>query len=384
MKVDHVSFSMLDAWGNCPYRASKLYTTQISIDTDALALGTMIHTLLYEYYEPSNMKTLREMFEELWEKYGIWNLHIYDDAVSMIMNYEKNHKETGEIIAREKRFEIDTGAGIPIVGVIDRIDYIESNPCYNYEIIDYKTGAFKKNQADVDRDLQLSIYDWAFHKMYEQGMFPDYPEIVDTKLSLLYLRYDKVSTFRTEEDREFIDRMILATTKQILEEDNPQPRLNQFCPYCFVKYECPAYLEYAQTFPNINRIQEMTDEELLKEAKEAQMKQKIIEDYRNALLDEIRNRLEMRDMSTMHTPLYVAKTYSRAYKDYDMAKVKKILKPIGVYDEVVKLDNSLLKKAMEKYNLPPNLLDGTYTISYAKATITITESEGKEGIGNAS
>ena len=142
-------------------------------------------------------------------------------------DYFQVHKEQlAQPAYLEKKFTLKI-SGIPLIGSIDRIDDLEKG----IEIIDYKTGKVKE-QKDVDRDDQLTIYALAARDAL--GLEP-------RQLALYFMAENKkVVTTRSSEDLEEKRKELEETVEKIREskfEANP----GFLCKWCDYKHLCDEY-----------------------------------------------------------------------------------------------------------------------------------------------
>ena len=85
MEIEKVSYSAIDAWKNCPYRFDKQYGPyRLTIATEALTMGTIMHEALYELYEPNNLDTLDEVFHRIWVQKGLMDSKLYKEGMKMV------------------------------------------------------------------------------------------------------------------------------------------------------------------------------------------------------------------------------------------------------------------------------------------------------------
>ena len=141
--------------------------------------------------------------------------------------YEKNSVPDFVVpYALEKNFSLKIG-DVSLTGRIDRIDRLENG---TFEVIDYKTGASKRD-ANLSKDLQLSLYALACR---------DILKIPVSKLSLYFLEdQEKNSTTRNDEQIESTKQEILKLG-QDLQSSEFFPTPGFHCQFCEYRLICPA------------------------------------------------------------------------------------------------------------------------------------------------
>jgi DNA helicase-2/ATP-dependent DNA helicase PcrA len=231
-----LSYSRLTTFEMCPlkYKFRYLYNLP-SPSTAASNFGVAVHNTLNEFYEgiKSGKKPLLDDFKELYEKN--WIPRGYDSkahhnarkkqGLEIIENYYDINKKNWIIPEMmERAFNLKIG-DYTFNGRIDRIDKLEDG---TYEVIDYKTGASKKNQK-LDKDLQLSLYALACRDVYD---------IKASKLSLYFLEdNEKHSTTRSAEELEKAEKDIAAKTDDLM-NSNFEATPGFPCKFCEYRLIC--------------------------------------------------------------------------------------------------------------------------------------------------
>jgi CRISPR/Cas system-associated exonuclease Cas4 (RecB family) len=244
--------------------------------------------------------------------------------------------------ALEFRFRIDV-EGVSVSGVIDRMDRI---PGGGYEIIDYKTNRRLPPQAQIDRDLQLSVYHLAAKEVW--GIEPE-------RLTLYYLLPgQRMSTTRTVSDTDELRRRI-ATVAARIEAGKFEPRQNPLCDWCDFQRLCPLFrhrFEREDGDP-APRMTEIVDEWIALKRQGRGIYQRIDElaGLINAFCDEHGyRRLFGTDGSAIdRRPQHVTAP--------DDAKVRAILEPRGLWETVRSVDPRKLSDLIESRTLPPDVED---------------------------
>ncbi len=243
-----LSYSAISAYQSCPLQYRFRYVDRLpSKPSAALEFGSALHKALHELYaKDRSLDDTRALLWRIWESTEVLKnetepRYSLAAAVSTIENfYVENFKQDGKPFviphALEEWFEIGLD-GHQLVGRIDRIDTLEDG---NHEIIDYKTGKRLPSQADLDKDLQLSIYYWAAHDTMK--------DINPERLKLYFLRPDSNEQCVTSRvpDRIMETREIVYDVINRIEADKAgdafNPVKNPLCGWCDYQAECASHI----------------------------------------------------------------------------------------------------------------------------------------------
>jgi len=343
----NTSYSALDEFRTCPlkYKYSQIDRIKTPKSKEQF-FGTLLHNTLKLVHTPGILSPTPEQALDFFSKN--WNADVFADeieeraafsqGVAMIQNYyKKNDPAKANIVDLESRFQVEIGDGEKhiIMGIIDRIDKTEDG----YEIIDYKTTRKLPSQEKVDNDLQLSIYLAAFLARY-----PKEKENLDKiKVSLYYLKHGvKLSSERTLEQVEQSEKLILDLIDEIqsrLSGTKFEPQISGLCDWCGYQKICPMWK---------HKFKE-------KEPKDIDAK-KIIDEY-IAIKDEIKSKsdrigelqeilseyMDREGVEQIFSDLgKIIRSVRRTYK-YDKDKLRAILEPRDLWEDVLKVDGIALK-----------------------------------------
>ena len=244
LEIDRISISRIKTYQQCELQYDAVYNRGKRQEGEPLWFGTIVHETLENYHKDPT-KDILELFDEAWVKSSLTNLDYYRDGREMLQDYLLTAEYHAHPIALDSdrelcletyfRIPLDKDRKVIASGIIDRIDHISENHC---EVIDYKTSRMPYTRDEVDNDIQLTMYNLAVNHLY--------PQYTEVDLSLLFLRFKKLTTTRTPEELEEARQFFINTFYQIKYNDDPQPRLNKYCGYCPIKDECPAYKELTQ------------------------------------------------------------------------------------------------------------------------------------------
>ncbi len=219
---DHFSFTQLAAFEKCPLQYKFAHILRIPVRGKAtFSYGKSLHkTLLNFVYQSTDEKCsfgdLLKIYKECWIDEWFENKNQRDKYYlkgrkSLENFYKKFKRESPEIYlingkpALEQNFSFRIGK-YSIIGKIDRIDRTENG----VEIIDYKTGSFKK-KVEAGNKTQLLIYQMAAEEVFD---------LIPEKLTYYFVDEGKaVSFLGTDEDKEKEQKKIIEKIKKIKRSD---------------------------------------------------------------------------------------------------------------------------------------------------------------------
>jgi len=210
-KKKTISYSAVQTYLTCPLKYKFTYIDALEPDftTDALVLGHTIHEALEvcmkKFQTTDSLMGCVELQniycgflnDELSKKKVRYNEGWSADKIRRMgmnmlsfwhMAFQNDLTAIKEVIAVEHRFCIEANdpvSGMPfshkITGVIDLILKLHKRPGFSnnqqkypwvnaYLLLDHKTAVQKFPEIKIDRDFQLTIYQWAALKL---GLIPD-------------------------------------------------------------------------------------------------------------------------------------------------------------------------------------------------------------------
>jgi DNA helicase II / ATP-dependent DNA helicase PcrA len=234
-----MSASAIDAYRQCPMKYMFGHLWKISGGPGAmLTFGNVMHTTIREVVSEIrkgrkiSLDEVLGIYDREWSSAGFpddYHEQEYKKAGREQLEafYERYSAAPADVLHQEKTFELPLEHDVVIKGRMDQVNRLAGD---SIEIVDYKTGKLK-DQANADRNTQLSIYALAARELLDAN-----PE----RLSLHYLMAgETVSTTR--------DAKALAAIKQTILEVADQIRAGEFsakkgylCKFCDYKPLCPA------------------------------------------------------------------------------------------------------------------------------------------------
>jgi len=306
-KNKQYSASQLEEYAKCPFQYFAKRILQLEIidepteDLEALELGSVIHSILYEFYSKINDagilishcddKTFAEAEKILFTiaQNKIEKLHLksetvfYEKEKILGVNGEKKNSILYKFLEDERNnvdgytpnyFELEFGdfskeknneekilkvGGVKVRGKIDRIDLDESQS--KYKVIDYKLGGRKPAVKDLQLglSLQLPLYVYASKKLIEaelnKNIVPAAAIIYSLKLSkddfgkkIIHLfsarkNIDEADILKSNEElikicEEVIPLYVEKISNGIFNLSSLEDKENKVCRFCDFKSIC--------------------------------------------------------------------------------------------------------------------------------------------------
>jgi putative RecB family exonuclease len=175
----HLSASSVNDYIDCGllYKFSRIDKVQLEFKSDAMELGSAIHMTLAEFYkqkmigEKLLLKEIQESFEGFWRELAEDNPNIqYSEGKDfetllregkelLAVWYGKLPENDLRVIGVEEPFILTIRElAIPLIGYIDLLEEDESGTLV---ITDIKTSGRSYSNDEVDKNLQLTIYQLA-------------------------------------------------------------------------------------------------------------------------------------------------------------------------------------------------------------------------------
>jgi DNA helicase-2/ATP-dependent DNA helicase PcrA len=201
--------------------------------------GILIHNVLERFHkegedqsEEEGLVRLMSLFEAGWRRTGFGSsddeLQFRDRArEAMRLYWERERESEGEPVWLERKFDIRIGEH-HVRGRVDRVDRL---PDGDHELIDYKTGE-RKSEADLESDLQLSLYRLAAREAWDlEANTGSYYYVLDA---------EKVAAPVGADDAERVESTVFQVGEGVLGQDfepRPSPTVCSWCDYRLI---CPA------------------------------------------------------------------------------------------------------------------------------------------------
>lgn len=342
-----LSYSSISTYLNCPLAYKYRYVERMPTKrTSALAFGSSLHAALAKFYKvpvpkPPSLEELLSFLEKNWEKEPYTDeaeeKAYFKHAQEVLTNFYHTNIEDFRIpLSLEEKIQIKLDS-CDLSVIIDRLDKLGDG---TYEIIDYKTSRRLPPRHRVDTDLQLSIYHLATEKHW--GITPD-------RLSLYFLLPNqKMTTSRTKEQIQETKEIIKQVVANI-EEKKFEPKENPLCPWCDFQKLCPygkhKYLTKEEE-PEAVAIETVVDEYV-----ELKGKVRSIYERLNELQAFIHQYCEEQGLARLYASKGSVLRSPRSTSTYDKAKLKEILEPLGLWEQILEVDSKKVRDLLKSEGL---------------------------------
>ena len=255
--------------------------------------------------------------------------------------WEIHHRDFQMPLAVERLFNIDIG-GVKLRGYIDRVDKLESG---GLSIVDYKTSQELFTVDDIEKDLQLTLYQIAAEHLWQLPV---------EKLTLYHMRSNTPISCagRDEERLEEAKQLVLEVAEKIAGQVFPATE-NERCPCDFPEH-CPYYRhQYIETTePAAPEAVTASDIERYA-ALQSQIKS--LQEELDELREKIIRYCEEEGLNRLFGPENEVTYKLVEMTGFDEEEVRAILEPEGLWDRVLGLDQSRLKELLADESIPGEL-----------------------------
>jgi len=245
------SNSQLSKFEECALQYKFLYVDKIKRYEEGVEafLGQRFHDAMEWLYKERAfrivpLEELLEYYEKDWAKQWHDEVKIrkegrtQDDYRMMgrrfIEDYYKRHYpfDEGRVLGLEKyiRFPLDDAGRYKCKGIIDRLMLA---PDGAFEVHDYKTGSKLPDQAELDEDRQLALYQIGVQKLW--------PDVKEARLIWHLVAFDvEMRSTRTPEALEALKKEIGELIDRIEAATEYEPHESPLCDWCPYWDLCPV------------------------------------------------------------------------------------------------------------------------------------------------
>jgi len=344
-----LSYTQVSLYQTCPLQYRLQYIDGLKPeDKWYFSFGNTIHACAEHFFgvkvpPPPSLDGLLEFYEKNWLSMGYESAEeeaqyrAYGREI-LTKFWEIHGADFRMPVAVERMFYIDI-EGVKLRGYIDRVDKLDSG---GLSIVDYKTGKELFTRDDLEKNLQLTLYQLAAEQTWHLPV---------ERLTLYHLRSNTPCSCgpRGEAQLEEAKHLVLEVAQNIVRERFPAIE-NQFCPCDFAEH-CPYYRHryvgvVAEPKLTDNILQGMTAAEAIERYVSLQNQIRELESQ----LDEIKQMIIDFCQAEGLNRLYGrenAITYKMVERmGFDQDEVKALLEPGGLWDRVLSFDQSRIKQLL--------------------------------------
>lgn len=373
MKYSH---SKLSTYEVCPLKFKLAYIDEIRVAEENIEafLGSRFHQAMEKLYSelPFRTMTLDELkayYEDQWRK----NFHekvvvvrperTPDDYLRLGLKFIEDYYiryypfNQNRILGLEQYIEIELEGKRRYIlqGYVDRIDL---TPDGIIEIHDYKTSSTLPEQAQVEADRQLALY--------QLGVKRKWPWAEKFRLVWHYVAFDlEIISVRSAEDLEELKRRMIEVIEQIesaWETGNFPPRESELCQWCSFQEYCP--LKKHQIRLEEMPVNEYLNEEgvvLVNKYIEYLSRKEEIENELGKLKEAIIAYAEKNGVSRVYgSDFYLTLKKQERFQfpgagEKERLILENIIKEAGLWERFSALDRYALEKALRSGQVAPDL-----------------------------
>jgi len=343
--VEPLSYTQISIYQSCPLCYKLQYIDKLKPkDKWYFSFGSTIHACAEFFFKvkvppPPMLEELLNFYESSWlsagyespeeeQKYRAYGREI-------LSRFWETHSANFRLpFAVERLFYIDI-EGVKLRGYIDRIDKLDSG---GLAIVDYKTTFQPFTVADLDENLQLTLYQLAAEQTWQLPV---------EKLTLYHLRSNTPFTrgARSQAQLEEAKQLVLKVAGDIAAGIFPAIE-NQYCPCDFPEH-CPYYRhQFMVAKPElpVPVILPGLEVEAVERYVSLQAQIKELEaqlgELRQMLIDFCQTEGLNRVFGVQHAITY--KMVARF--GFNEEEVRALLEPLGLWDKVLSFDPAKLEK----------------------------------------
>jgi putative RecB family exonuclease len=373
--VSRYSHSKLESFDQCPKKFYFAYIERPDIareETIEAFMGSRVHEALEWLYGQRQMERtpskddVISAYERAWDRQYHEGVRIVkaefgpDDyrnvgRTALERYYDRYAPfDSGITVATELKVDIpiDEEGVYRMGGVLDRLDKVGDGV---YEIHDYKTSSALPEQAKMDADRQLALYEIAVRAKW--------PDVREVTLVWHYLKFDaEIRSSRTAEDLAALREETLERIRRVEVCTVFDPKKTALCDWCEYRGICPEWIHLVE-------ILELPLEELSQEDGVKLVNRYIELSDRIRELTEERDRAqadiialsESRGLKNVYGQGHLINVWRKktvafpSSKDPARAEFERLLKERGVWDRVSTLSTWNLEKLFDDPATDPDL-----------------------------
>jgi len=338
-----LSYTQISLYQTCPLSYKLQYIDGLEQkEKGYFSFGTTMHECAEYFFKvkvppPPSLEELLQFYERTWHSEGYESAEEEADYKAygreMLAKFWEIHSPDFRMpIAVEWMFNIDV-EGVKLRGFIDRVDKLDSG---GLSIVDYKTDRELFTKDDLEKNLQLTLYQLAV----EQSWY-----LPVERLTLYHFRSNTPCSCqpRSQAQLEEAKNLVLAVAEGITEERFPAVESGR-CPCDFAEH-CPYY---RQQF-----VAEPEETDILGGMASAEAVERYV-----SLQNEIKElQLQLDELKQMIIAFCQAEGLNRVFGSehaltykmmeragFSEAEVRALLEPEGLWQRVLGFDQSKIKE----------------------------------------
>jgi len=337
-----LSYTQISLYQSCPLCYKLQYIDGLKPkDKWYFSFGSTLHLCAQYFFKvrvppPPSLEELLQFYEENWISEGYESAEEeakYKTYGREILSkfWEIHNADFRMPVAVERIFYIDI-EGIKLRGFFDRVDKLDSG---GLSIVDYKTNQALFTQDDLEKNLQLTLYQLAAEQTWHLPV---------ERLTLYHLRSNTPCSCaaRDEARLEEARRLVLEVAEDITEGKFPATE-NQYCPCDFAEY-CPYYRQKVAPLKETDILRGMAVDEAVEHYVSLQAQIKELESQLEEIKQMITNFCQAEGLNRVYGREH-AITYKLVEKTgFSEGEVRALLEPEGLWHRVLSLDQSRLKQ----------------------------------------
>lgn len=345
-----LSFSKLSRFESCPLAYKFHYVDKLPSEPSVpLLFGSAIHEvlekLIQEHVEeelvgPLSKARAEALWQTVWSDTELSGVEVFQEGLDILYRFVNEQKDLDhlDVLAVEQPIEFTLPGDFQVIGYIDRVDRIDDE---TIEVIDYKTSRQLYSSEEVNKSLQLSLYQIAAQQLW--------PWAKKIRLSYWMLRHGvKQSAERPPHEIYGVKKYVVTLGQQIRATKEFRPKLNVYCGNCDYRQHCPAYKEALTDNLPAHRVNFGNLEEVSRERESVSNRVRILNSRKSELEKPLRAALRGQEDIVLGETRYSMLKTTR--KTYSARKTLEALARVGISKETV-LDTLLMvdNKALREF-----------------------------------
>lgn len=256
-KEDHLSSSSINDYVECGllYKFGRIDRLPMEFKPDAMEFGSVIHLTLGEFYQFKmvgdilSLKEVQKSFETNWRlmaegrediKYSKgkdFETYLLEGKELLAVWYSKLPDDDFKVLSIEEAFRFKIpGIPIPIIGATD---LVEEDSAGTIIITDWKTSGRSYSLDEVDKNIQLTIYQMAMKKSGygNREILLKFDTLIKTKTP----KFEQYWTTRTEIDERRLTKKISRVCEGIRKAVFVPNDTSWKCKNCHFKQACDEW-----------------------------------------------------------------------------------------------------------------------------------------------